>query len=273
MRVKLVDTGFEERIRAGREAVLSQVEFFHEHLGRVRSEWKNDSTRVTAADLSVAKEIFRALADRFPEDDLFSEEMDPGQGLLVRQGEFSWVLDPIDGTNNYALGVPQCSISLALLRDGWPVYGIIYDGGRRRLMEGGPGHGLRDGDERQTGERPAAARSDFVGIHSPRKVEERPLLHPILDHFKVRAMGSSTLHLAYVANGLLAGMVDFNVRVWDIAAAVALCHAVGMEVRFLRGNPFPLNDFDLGRPPMHMCAGSSQICDRIEGLLRDKASA
>lgn len=268
MEMSLVDTGLEERIRAGREAVMGQVEYFHQNLGRVESDWKHDATRVTAVDLVVAEKIFRGLHDRFPSDDLFSEEMDPGQGVLPRSGEFSWILDPVDGTNNYALGVPFCSIALALLRDGQPVYGFIYDGSRRRLIEGGAGYPLRDGDQTRRANSAAPSRKSFVAVHTPHVSGQSALLHPIIEHFKIRALGSSALHLAYVANGLLDGMVDVNVRVWDIAAACALCEAGGAEVRFLNGEVFPLDRFDLHMPPLHVCAGNLAICERLASLLR-----
>lgn len=251
---------------------MAQVDLLHRHLGDVASEWKHDATRVTAVDLAVAENIFSILQEEFSGDDLFSEEMDPGQGTLVRRGEFSWILDPIDGTNNYAIGLPFCSIALALLRDGHPVYGFIYDAARRLMIEGGPGRGLRDGNRRWDGDSPVQALSEFIGLHTPRVQEERVYLSAVVEHFKVRALGSSALHLAYVANGFLAGMVDVNVRVWDIAAAYALCGAAGVEVRILNASVFPLETFDLRMPPLHVCAGKAGICDRLARLLEPPPS-
>ncbi len=263
-----MDNAIEKRVRAGRAAVLAQTEFLHRHLGRVESQWKEDATRVTEVDLEVAKRIFADLGEAFAGDDFFSEEMDPGQGVLAAEAEFSWVLDPVDGTNNYALGIPFCSIALALLRDGRPVYGFVYDASRRKMMEGGKGFPLLDGErEIEPGEK---AGTDFVAIHSARNWEERDLLQPVVSNFKVRAMGSSALHLAYVANGLFAGMVDVNVKVWDIAAAFALCEAAGVEVRFLRGAAFPMREFDVAMRPLHVCAGRPEICGRLAELLAEK---
>lgn len=265
-----MDVSIEKRVLAGRAAIWGQVGFLHRNLGKVESLWKEDATRVTEVDLEVAKQIFQLLESIFPEDDYFSEEMDPGQGVLARKGEFSWILDPIDGTNNYALGIPFCSISLALLRDGKPVYGLIYDAGRRKMMEGGKGYPLLDGDETISANQPTTTK--FVAVHSVRSLEERDHLSSIVANYKVRAMGSSALHLAYVANNLFAGMVDINIKIWDIAAAVALCEAVGKEVRFLNKPAFPLDEFDIGMSPLHVCAGNPEMCGHLTELLSQSSS-
>ena len=159
----------------------------------------------------------------------------------------SWVLDPIDGTNNFALGIPQCAISLALLEDGEPVYGVVYDLGRRTLMHGGPGLGMHDGDRatavprrRQPGE-PHRLPEPFREVaRAPGRGGPGTL--------QVRCLGSATLHLAYVAAGILDGVVDYNVKIWDLAAAIPLCRAAGGEVRFLNGEQLPMRQFDLSMP-------------------------
>jgi len=262
-----VDNALEERIDAGRKAVLAQADFLHAHLGEVASEWKHDASRVTAVDLAIAEEIFADLGKRFLEDDFFSEEMDPGQGTLIRRSRFSWILDPVDGTNNYAIGLPFCSIALALLHDGRPAYGFVYDAARRRLIEGGAGRGLRDGDRYLPPGSIVTALSEFVGMHSPRRAMEKHYMQALVESFKVRALGSSALHLAYVANGILAGMVDVNVKIWDIAAAYALCEAVNIKVQIVNTTVFPLERFDLHMPPLHVCAGESGLCDRLAAIL------
>ena len=95
---------------------------------------------------------------------------------------------------------------------------------------------------------------------------------PFLQQFKIRGLGSSTLHLAYVGIGLLDGLLDHNVRVWDIAAAHAIALGGGAEVHYLRNNPFPLRQFDLHMPRIHYIAGNGKVCARIRKLLRAGAA-
>lgn len=258
----------EDRAAAARRAVMGQTDLLHREFGRVESKWKNDGTRVTAVDLAITENIFAELRARFPDDQYFSEESaDPG-GPVPVTARHAWVLDPIDGTNNFALGIPQCAISLALLCDGRPVYGAVYDFGRRTLLQGGPGFGMRDGDRpARVVETPPHTES-LVGFHSPVDKSLLPMTTGVLGRFKIRGLGSATLHLAYVAAGILDGAVDYNVKIWDIAAAIALCEAAGGRVRFLNGERLPLRSFDLNMPRIVYVAGAPPICAELEALVR-----
>jgi len=89
-----------------------------------------------------------------------------------------------------------------------------------------------------------------------------------VESFKIRGLGSSTLHLAYVAVGILGGTVDHNVKIWDIAAAVPMCLAGGGRVEFLNGEQFPLRYFDLKMRRIFYIAGNDAVCQRLHALLR-----
>ena len=132
------------RIAAAKSAVLAETELLHREFGRVESKWKTDGTRVTAVDIEISENIFRSLAAQFPGDQYFSEELHAADRPIPVTARFSWVLEPIDGTNNYAAGIAQCAIALALLENGLPGYGVIYYHSRRVRMHGGPGFGMTD---------------------------------------------------------------------------------------------------------------------------------
>ena len=255
------------RIEAAKAAVLAETGLLHREFGRAESRWKSDGTRVTAIDIAISENIFRGLRAQFPEDQMFSEELPEGAGPIALTSRFSWVLDPIDGTNNFALGIPYCAIALALMENGNPVYGVIYDFSRRVLIHGGPGFGVHDGD------RTARVTSDLpntemlIGMHSPNDKTRVPALDAVLRNFKIRGLGSAALHLAYVAIGLFGGAVDFNVKIWDLAAAIPLCLAAGGEVRFLNGEQLPVRSFNLKMGPIAYVAGSPPVAARLYELL------
>ena len=256
-----------DRIAAAQRAVRAQTELLHREFGRVASQWKKDGTRVTAVDLAISENIFRELGALFPGDQFFSEELtDPGAPIPVT-ARFAWVLDPVDGTNNYALGLPHCAISLGLLMHGEPVYGVVYDLSRRVLMHGGPGFGAWDGDRAMRVTTAPLTKETLVGFHSPSDKTQVAMAGALLAQFKTRGLGSATLHLAYVAAGLLDGCVDFNVRIWDLAAAIPLVRAAGGEVPFLYGEQFPMRQFDLKMPRILYCAGSPAMCARLRELM------
>ncbi len=260
-------TMIDARIAAARRAVLAQTALLHREFGRARSDWKFDGTRVTPVDIAISEGIAAELAAQFPEDDFFSEELTQAVAPIPLTKRFAWVLDPIDGTNNYAMGLAQCAISLALLEHGMPVYGVVYDLARRTLIHGGPGRGLWDGDRagRVLSAPPDA--QTMIGFHSPYNKCYAPQATALVENFKIRALGTSTLHLAYVAVGIFGGTVDHNVKIWDIAAAVPLCLAGGGEVQFLNGDPFPLRQFDLRMNRIFYIAGNAAVCAKVRAVL------
>jgi myo-inositol-1(or 4)-monophosphatase len=261
-----------ERIEAAKRAVSAQIDYFNREFGRVESRWKGDGTRVTAADLAISEGIFGSLRAQFPTDQFFSEEQADAPGPIAVTAPYSWILDPIDGTNNFALGIPHCAIALALIAEGEPVYGVVYDFSRRVLMCGGPGFGVRDGEREAAVSTRAPYKESLIGFHSPFDKSLVPLAEGILTHFKIRGLGSATLHLAYVAAGLLDGAVDYNVKIWDLAAAIPLCRAAGGEVRFLNGEQLPIRTFDLGMKRIIYVAGSPAMCERLRALTEERAS-
>jgi myo-inositol-1(or 4)-monophosphatase len=257
------------RIAAGKATVFARTELLHGEFGRAKSNWKHDGTRVTPVDIAISEAIVRELSAQFPGDQFFSEELAVTDKPIPVTARFCWVLDPIDGTNNYAKGIAHCAISLALLENGTPVYGLVYDMSRRVLIHGGPGLGLFDGDRPAQVKEAALDKESLIGFHSPYDRKFSHQAQRIVENFKIRGLGSSTLHLAYVAVGILDGTVDHNVKIWDIAAAVPLCLAGGGTVQFLNGEQFPLREFDLKMNRIQYSAGSKFFCTRMSELLKD----
>jgi myo-inositol-1(or 4)-monophosphatase len=254
------------RIEAAKEAVLAETGLLHREFGRAESRWKSDGTRVTAVDIAISENISRSLRLRFADDQLFSEELADGDPIPV-SSRFGWVLDPIDGTNNFALGIPHCAISLALIEHGEPVYGVVYDFSRRVLMHGGPGFGMHDGERQARVSTAAPNPETLIGFHSPSDKTLMPAADAVLSRFKIRGLGSATLHLAYVAAGLFGGAVDFNVKIWDVAAAIPLCRAAGGEVIFMNGEQLPMRVFDLRMRRIIYVAGSPPMARLLAGLV------
>lgn len=255
------------RIAAAKTAVLAQTALLHREFGRAESKWKSDGTRVTAIDVAISENIFRELAALFPTDQFFSEELAETDAPIPVTAHYSWVLDPIDGTNNFALGIPHCAIALALCERGEPVYGVVYDLSRRVLLHGGPGFGVFDGERSTQVTKAAFSRETLVGFHSPFDKKLIPMASGVLSQFKIRGLGSATLHLAYVAAGILDGCVDYNVKIWDLAAAIPLVRAAGGEVKFLNGEQLPMTVFNLKMKPIIYVAGGPAMVARLRELM------
>jgi len=255
------------RIAAGQQAVRNQTALLHSEFGRAESRWKSDGTRVTAIDVAISENIFDELRGQFAEDQFLSEELAETTAPIAVTARYAWILDPIDGTNNFALGLVHCAISLALCEDGVPIYGVIYDLSRRTLLHGGPGFGVWSGDRTFHVRNAPATKESLIGFHSPFDKTLMPMTHGILSQFKIRGLGSATLHLAYVAEGLLDGCVDFNVKIWDLAAAIPLVRAAGGEVHFLNGDQLPIREFNLRMNKIIYVAGSPGMCAHLRQLV------
>ncbi len=257
----------DKRIEAAKRAVLAESELMHREFGRARAEIKYDGTKVTPVDLAISGHLMAAITREFPADQFFSEELAPTDAPTPVTARFCWVCDPIDGTNNYANGIAHCAISLGLLEHGVPVYGVIYDLARRKLIHGGPGRGVWDGDERAEARPEAPSGHSLIGFHSPVEKVHAAEGKRLIENFKIRGLGSSTLHLAYVAIGLLDGVVEHNNRLWDIAAACALVEESGAEIHYLSQSPFPLQEFTLKAPRIQYVTGNTAMVAKLREIL------
>lgn len=254
------------RINAAVAAVEEQRTFFDRNFAAVASEWKPDESRVTFADFAISERIFALLRKDFPGDHFCSEESSPADERQCLQEPYTWILDPVDGTNNYALGMPECAISLALFFRGEPVYGVIYDFSHRRVVHGGPGHGIYFGQRRQSVPEHGLS-TGLMGIQFPIPGPFLPGCLQLIGRYRQRILGSTALVAMYAGLGVLDGVVDFRAKVWDMAAAAAIIKASGRELHFIGESPFPLKSFHPDDPAVPFYAGSSAFCLEVQALL------
>ena len=257
-----------QRIAAARSVIREQINFFQTHFSKVESHWKKDNSRVTEADLNLSRAITDAILTKFPSDDFCSEEALPPSGTTQYfNAEFAWVLDPIDGTNNFARGIPLCAISLALLRNGVPVYGIIYDHAQNCILEGGDGVPLsKNGVPVALPPELPYNEHSLISLHFPLKQHELLELTPFTSVNALRCQGSAALNLAYNAFGAIDGSIDHFTRVWDIAAAYAMLIAAGRKIVFIKNKPFPLRQISAEMPKLRWYAGTRSFIARAEQL-------
>ena len=186
-------------------------------------------------------------------------ELEAVTGIGVHGEEFGgadlnasqvWVLDPIDGTFNYAAGSPMAAMLLALLRDGEPVAGLTwlpFTGQRYTAVDGGPLY--VDGTAHPPLPRTGLAESIVAfgtfnadwGGRFPGRYRLAVLENLSRVCSKLRMHGSTGIDMAYVASGILGAAISFGGHVWDHAAGVALVRAVGGVVTDLDGGPWTVD--------------------------------
>ena len=205
-----------------------------------RIEHKSRRDVVTDVDFRSEDLLLSEIRRRFPEDGILAEESgrhagsagDPPTGRV-------WVVDPLDGTVNYANGIPFYCISIALVAAGRPVVGVVFDPARDDLYGAAvdaPAR-LNGADVRASGKE---SLGDYVvslaiigrgGIWREKRIARQIRI--------ARRMGSAALALAYVASGRFDAMVqNGGLSVWDVAAAGLIAERAGATVSDLEGGPW-----------------------------------
>jgi myo-inositol-1(or 4)-monophosphatase len=203
---------------------------------------KKGNDFATEVDLAIERQVVAALTAATGIG-VHGEEF----GGAPIDSELVWVLDPIDGTFNYAAGSPMAAILLGLLWRGTPVAGLTwlpFTGQRYVAMVGGP---VRDGFTALPPLAPTTLAESIIGIQTfnidsrgrfPGRYRNAVLCSLTRECSRVRMHGATGLDLAYVAAGILSGAISFGHHIWDHAAGVALVRAAGGIVTDLAGLPW-----------------------------------
>jgi myo-inositol-1(or 4)-monophosphatase len=227
-------TAIEAVVRAGD---LQMARFGHD----IQIDKKGVIDLVTEVDVEVER-MFRALiAERFPDHQILAEEF--GGASAVPPGP-CWVFDPIDGTANYAHGVPIFCASLALEIDGVPELAAVYDPNRKELFtaERGGGAFLNGRPLRVSHAEQLVDAMLVTGF--PYDVHQR--VDEIVGLFgsfvgkarAVRRLGSAAIDLCWVAAGRLDGFWESDLKPWDIAGGALIVAEAGGAITRLDGSPF-----------------------------------
>lgn len=224
------------------EAVVRAGDVMLERAGsEVRVDKKGQIDLVTEVDLAIEREFRATIAQRFPDHAVLGEEL--GGATIAPPGP-RWVFDPIDGTTNFAHGLPIFCASLALEINGIADVAAIYDPNRRELFTAERGCGASLNGQPVHVSATAALIDAVLATGFPYDVHRR--VEEIVGLFgafvgrarAVRRLGSAALDLCYVAAGRLDGFWEMDLKPWDIAAGALLVAEAGGRVTTMGGEPF-----------------------------------
>jgi myo-inositol-1(or 4)-monophosphatase len=247
------------------EAVVRAGDLQMAHFGRTfQIDKKGTIDLVTEVDLAVER-MFRALiAERFPDHQVLAEEM--GGASAVPAGP-CWVFDPIDGTTNYAHGLPIFCASLALEIDGVPEVAAIYDPNRKELFtaERGGGAFLNGAPLRVSSAEQLVDALLVTGfpydVHS-RVDEVVGLFGAFVGQARaVRRLGSAAIDLCWVAAGRMDGFWEADLKPWDVAGGALVVAEAGGRVTGTDGAPFTSRGG-------HVLASNGRIHDAMLDVIR-----
>lgn len=208
---------------------------------------KGDIDLVTEADVASEKLIIDRIKSHYPRHAILAEESGATDGVefIPGKSEWKWIIDPLDGTTNYAHGYPCFCVSIALEREGKIEVGVIYDPMRDEMFAAERGSGATLNERRIRVSTVDDLNSAMLCTGFPYNVRERPDFTRLFANFTMEAQavrrdGSASLDLAYLACGRFDGFWEEGLNAWDIAAGVLLIEEAGGRVSDFSGQPLDL---------------------------------
>lgn len=199
-----------------------------ERLDNVKISSKGEHDFVTEVDKAVEEEIVQTIHAAYPNHAFLAEE-----GGISGEGDYVWVIDPIDGTINFIHGIPCCAISIAVKYKGVLQHGVIYDPLTGELFTASRGKGAYLNDRRIRVSKKQTLHDCLIATGFPYRNQhhfpwQRNILSSIFSEIAgFRCIGSAALALAYVAAGRFDGLWLFCLSEWDVAAGILLVQEAG----------------------------------------------
>lgn len=235
-------------LEVAEETAREAAKVLLENLGKVKEiEFKAKNSLVTEVDKLSEKIIISNIKKNFPTHDIFAEE----SGKDLSDSDYLWLIDPIDGTTNYAHAYPFFSISIALEVKGEVIAGLVYDPVKDEMFTAEKGKGAF-----LNGESISVSKSDEIKhshvctgfMHEVKWMVEANIRH--FGNFirrarAVRRDGSAALDLCYVACGRFDGFWELGLNPWDTAAAVLIVKEAGGHLCKFNGDAYSIYDKEI----------------------------
>ena len=228
--------------------------------------YKKDSpiNLVTEADLRAEETVIRTIKEAYPTHQILSEE----QGLQATQTTpFKWIIDPLDGTTNFAHGFPMYNVSIGLEHEGTGIIGVVYDPTRKEMFVGQKGRGATlNGTPVHVSGVPKLGEALLVtgfayDVHTVSDNNLKEFCQFTLRARGIRRTGTAALDLCYVACGRLDGFWELKLNPWDTAAGKLIVEEAGGRVTNYKGEPFSIYEKDI-------VASNGLIHDEMTDILK-----
>ncbi|MFH1665051.1 MAG: inositol monophosphatase family protein [Candidatus Omnitrophota bacterium] len=196
---------------------------------------------VTDVDKKCEQIIVDMVKREFPEHSILAEE----SGAHAAGGAFNWIIDPIDGTTNYAHGFPVFCVSIGIAAGSSVKAGVVYDPSRDELFRAEEGKGAYLNDKRISVSDIGAVRDSLIATgfsyDREKRISNIAYFTTMLEHAQaVRRPGSAAIDLCYIACGRFDGYWEFGLSPWDMAAAQLIVKEAGGTITMLKGRPFDI---------------------------------
>ena len=243
-----------------------------EEINFIKASVKNDTELVTQADVRCQQIIIDRIKETFSDHGFIGEE--GKDGTLLKQpprasSPFWWVIDPIDGTNNFAHRILSFTVSIAVMHEGFPILGVVYsppDDSIFTAVKDGPAqfnNSVIKASEKEID------RFETLGIESFFPDGIPAYMDTLGKRMRLRGLGTTALHLAYVAKGSMIGAVLHKPKLWDIAAGSFIAETAGAIVTDWNGNKiFPVDVENYNTTPFKTLAAGKKAHLQILNILK-----
>ena len=259
-----------------------------EELSFIKVSIKNNSELVTQADARCQQIIINRIKETYPDHGFIAEEGDKGRrstailAVPARAGSpcyrqpprgadrFWWVIDPIDGTNNYAHRMLLFTVSIAVIHKGEPIVGVIFEPATNSMFTA-----VKGGQAKLNGRRIAAGEETMnafssVGLDSHFDDGVPGWACEIMQRTRFRNLGTTALELAYIAKGSLVAAIFNCPKLWDIAAGVLIAEAAGAIVSDWQGGKiFPVDLDSYQGQELQTIAANKKVHKEILEIIND----
>lgn len=200
---------------------------------------------VTEVDKHSETKIIEVIKNYYPAHSIISEEV----GEMMQDSDYKWIIDPIDGTVNFAHGIPICCVSIGLMYQGELIMGAVYNPMMNELFFAEKGKGATLNDIPISVSKKSDFRKACLVTGFPYKWPEAAGEHPIkvfervvLSGLPVRRLGSAAIDLCWVACGRFDGFWEYNLSSWDVAAGYLIVEEAGGRITNFAGDKYDVFD-------------------------------
>ena len=228
-------------LRVAREAAFEAGKILTRLFGQLKEvRMKDEMELITEADIQTEQKILDIIRRQFPEDSFLTEET----GAHRRRPERVWIIDPLDGTTNFAHGFPFFATSIGLELDGEMVLGIVYNPHMGEHFEAAKGMGAFLNGNPIAVSQTKTLQESLLGFGFPYTIQKEPeeamhhLAKMIVHPQGVRRPGTAAVDLCYVAAGIFDGFWEEGLMPWDTAAGTVIVREAGGMLSTYQGAPY-----------------------------------
>jgi len=222
-------------------------------------DYKQGNQIVTDSDKACQEIILAGIKKAYPHHGFIGEESANHRLLKIfpqAKCDIWWVVDPIDGTRNYAHGTGQYCISIGVVAAGIPICGVIYEPCSQKLFIGGPKTPPTCNEITiKCNDAPFNFDSQ-IAIAGSHPVDYQNGIEQIFNNHVYINLGSAALHFAYLAFGAFQGAISWKLKLWDVVAGYAICQSAGAEIINFQNKkmtPFDLDNYQGESVPIISC--------------------